>query len=405
MGRLFWKLFAALFLAFFSTGMLVGSVVSWQHHLPRWIAASYHSALSTSSCTTPPCSNGLSATDTLAPPSLSSQPTSPPPSTDVPALTSLEGSTVGWLSPLAYGVTFGLSLLFAGLLAWAISQPVRLMLGHLKSAAETTVVTPVRPMLSASHYEFTELGEAYDAIALRLQNMVKSQSNMLHHVSHELRSPLARIQMAVGLVMQNPKKLPTAIERIELEALRMDRMIAELLEIFRFESGMHTLQQTAVNLNSLLSVIVSDVQFEREEAKLRLALPDAMVWVNGQGELLQRAIENVVRNALKYGPQGGIVSIGLYLNPRTAEAVLEIEDQGKGVPDDELEHIFKPFVRGSHTAMIEGHGIGLALTKHIIEAHGGFIKAVNLHPTGFMLRIHLPVRPAVADSSVADNQA
>ncbi len=400
MGRLFWKLFAALFVAFFSTGVLVGSVVAWQHSLPHWIEASYDAAHTSDVCATPPCAPVVSPAESQSTPS--------------PALTSGErpsaaSPTAGFLfwslSPQVYSLIFALSSLFAGLFAWAISQPVRLMLGHLKSAAETTVVTPVRPMLSPSHAEFTELGEAYDAIALRLQNMVKSQSKMLHHVSHELRSPLARIQMAVGLLMQNPKKLPTAIERIELEALRMDRMIAELLEIFRFESGMQALQMTAVNLNSLLSVIVSDSQFEREEAKLQLHLPESSIWVNGQSELLQRAIENVVRNALKYGPQSGWVNIRLHQNEQTAEAVLEIEDEGKGVPDHELEHIFKPFVRGSHTAMIEGHGIGLALTKQMIEAHGGFIQAVNLHPVGFMVRIHLPLCPSTPDSSTADNQA
>ncbi|MDP8567249.1 sensor histidine kinase [Methylophilus aquaticus] len=283
------------------------------------------------------------------------------------------------------------SLIFAGVLAWSISHPIKLLLEHLKRAADGDLQTRVSPRIGASHDEFSDLGEAFDLMATRLNNMIKSQSNMLHHVSHELRSPLARIQMAVGLVMQNPKKMQDCMQRVELEAIRMEKMIAELLEIFRLESGMQRLRRTEVDMVTLLKSIISDVQFERQDARIQLVLPQTQVILSGHLELLHRAIENVIRNAVKYGPPEGEVTVELQLSVRTGEVVVEVQDQGRGVAQQELLQIFKPFVRGRETTQIEGHGIGLAITKHIVEAHGGFVRAANLNPAGFMLRIHLPV--------------
>jgi two-component system, OmpR family, sensor kinase len=282
------------------------------------------------------------------------------------------------------------SAIFAGVLAWSISHPIKLLLEHLRTAADGNLLVRVSPKITVSHDEFAELGAAFDLMALRLNSMIKSQSNMLHHVSHELRSPLARIQMAVGLVMQNPKKVQSSLQRVELEAVRMEKMIAELLEIFRLESGMQKLQKTDVDLKGLLAGIVGDVQFEKQDARIHLDMPDSVILIHGQLELLQRAIENVVRNAVKYGPLLGEVSIELQRSERTGEVIIEVQDQGSGVEQQELEQIFKPFIRGRSASQIDGHGIGLAMTKHIVEAHGGYVKAANLTPVGFMVRIHLP---------------
>lgn len=373
MGRLFWKLFAALFLALISTVITVGNIVQWElNH-----KALHHREVQQ------PCR---------------------PPATCPPAVIEEDEAQLGTWRVLNYAqlsLNFPISALlfcliasavFAGILAWSISHPVKLLLEHLKSAANGELPAVISPKITASHDEFSELAEAFDLMTSRIDNMIKSQSKMLHHVSHELRSPLARIQMAVGLVMQNPKKMQSSLQRVELEAVRMERMIAELLEIFRFESGMHKLQKTEVDLKGLLIGIVGDVLFEKHEAKVRLDMPEDDVVVEGQLELLQRAIDNVIRNAVKYGPEDGIVSIELQHSARTGEVTLEVRDQGEGVDPQELEQIFRPFVRGRRASQVDGHGIGLAMTKHIVEAHAGFVKAANLTPYGFMIRIHLPTR-------------
>jgi two-component system, OmpR family, sensor kinase len=375
MGRLFWKLFAAFFLALISTVITVGNIVQWELHHKTAHLHPHSSAQSSPSA--------ASSRDAAG-------------STNTVSNIEYSPNELNYLylllnfpfSALVFCVIA--SAIFAGVLAWSISHPTRLLLEHLKNAATGQPLAQVSPKITASHDEFAELGVAFDLMAMRLNNMIKSQSNMLHHVSHELRSPLARIQMAVGLVMQNPKKMQSSLQRVELEAVRMEKMIAELLEIFRLESGMHKLQKIDVDLKGLLSTIVSDVQFEKQEAQIQLDMPEGPIIIQAQLELLQRAIENVIRNAVKYGPLLGVVTIELLLSERTGEVIIEVHDEGKGVDQQELEHIFRPFVRGRSASQIDGHGIGLAMTKHIVEAHGGYVKAANLSPTGFMLRIHLP---------------
>jgi two-component system OmpR family sensor kinase len=383
MGRLFWKLFAALFLALISTVITVGNIVQWelhQKHAHMQQTPSQTSSQSASSRSTP---------------SLNSQ------NQNIPGYVH-SASELNYVELLLnfpfWALMFCLvtSAIFAGVLAWSISHPIKLLLEHLKTAADGNLLVRVSPKITVSHDEFSELGAAFDLMALRLNSMIKSQSNMLHHVSHELRSPLARIQMAVGLVMQNPKKMQSSLQRVELEAVRMEKMIAELLEIFRLESGMQKLQKTDLDLKSLLSSIVGDVQFEKQDARIRLDMPDNVILIYGQLELLQRAIENVVRNAVKYGPMLGVVAIELQRSERTGEVIIEVQDQGSGVEQQELEQIFKPFIRGRSASQIDGHGIGLAMTKHIIEAHGGYVKASNLSPIGFMVRIHLPLTTSSA---------
>jgi two-component system, OmpR family, sensor kinase len=375
MGRLFWKLFAALFLALISTVITVGNIVQWELHQK---AAHTHSFPAQSSALTTQ-SASLPATPVASQPGhlhLSNE------------LNYVELLLNFPLSALVFCVIT--SAIFAGVLAWSISHPIKLLLEHLRTAADGNLLVRVSPKITVSHDEFAELGAAFDLMALRLNSMIKSQSNMLHHVSHELRSPLARIQMAVGLVMQNPKKVQSSLQRVELEAVRMEKMIAELLEIFRLESGMQKLQKTDVDLKGLLAGIVGDVQFEKQDARIHLDMPDSIILIHGQLELLQRAIENVVRNAVKYGPLLGEVAIELQRSERTGEVIIEVQDQGSGVEQQELEQIFKPFIRGRSASQIDGHGIGLAMTKHIVEAHGGYVKAANLSPVGFMVRIHLP---------------
>ncbi|MGQ2965896.1 ATP-binding protein [Methylophilus sp.] len=375
MGRLFWKLFAALFLALISTVITVGNIVQWELHQKN---AHTHGLPSQSSA-------------------LTIQSASHPAKTDAGQSGHFHLSNELNYVELLLNFPFSAlvfcvitSTIFAGVLAWSISHPIKLLLEHLRTAADGNLLVRVSPKITVSHDEFAELGAAFDLMALRLNSMIKSQSNMLHHVSHELRSPLARIQMAVGLVMQNPKKMQSSLQRVELEAVRMEKMIAELLEIFRLESGMQKLQKTDLDLKSLLAGIVGDVQFEKQDARIHLDMPDSSILIYGQLELLQRAIENVVRNAVKYGPALGEVSIELQRSERTGEVIIEVQDQGSGVEQQELEQIFKPFIRGRSASQIDGHGIGLAMTKHIVEAHGGYVKAANLSPVGFMVRIHLP---------------
>jgi len=239
--------------------------------------------------------------------------------------------------------------------------------------------------------ELTDLGHDFDAMASRLGSLLQGQTKLLHHVSHELRSPLTRIQMALGLVRQNPVKIDTFLDRIELEANRMDRLVGELLELSRLESGVVQIKKETLDLSQLLNSIVEDAQFEATAKQIKLHLTlDENCTLQGQPDLLYRAIENVVRNAIKYGPDDGEVSISCTHQTHDPYLHIRVTDQGAGVSASELEDIFKPFVRGISGSQTSGHGVGLAITKQVVEAHGGSVSAQNLSPYGFYVEMTLP---------------
>jgi len=197
--------------------------------------------------------------------------------------------------------------------------------------------------------------------------------------------------MALGLALQSPQRAESSLHRIELEAERMDKMIGELLELSRFESGMVELKKESFVLNELFDMIVEDAAFEASHKRIRIALnaPQTMQ-ISGQQDLIYRAIENVVRNAVKYAPNDSIVNMDCKLEAAGKWIEITIIDQGAGVLDTELEDIFKPFVRGHSGSQVVGHGVGLAITKQVVEAHGGKVWATNLKPHGFSITMRLP---------------
>jgi two-component system, OmpR family, sensor kinase len=169
-------------------------------------------------------------------------------------------------------------------------------------------------------------------------------------------------------------------------------MIGELLELSRFESGMVEIKKESFFLNDLLETIVEDASFEASNKRIRIVFNSAQpVFLLGQQDLIYRAIENVVRNAIKYAPNESVVTMDCLLRASDKEVALVITDQGAGVLETELEDIFKPFVRGHSGSQVVGHGVGLAITKQVTEAHGGKVYAKNLKPYGFSITITLPV--------------
>ena len=251
--------------------------------------------------------------------------------------------------------------------------------------------------------ELADLGKAFDLMASRLGALIQSQTRLLHQVSHELRSPLARMQIAVGLARQQPDKLESSLMRIERESERMDSLVGELLELSRLESGMMKIEKEPVDLNELLFTVVEDARFEGLAKNITvdydaLQLEATPVVLSAQQDLLHRAIDNVVRNALKYSPNGSRVCIATLLEPlytnhfsTDKNVTITITNNGPGVADDELENIFQPFFRGSNTHSADGHGVGLAIAKQVIDAHGGAITAINHKVGGLVIVIKLPL--------------
>jgi two-component system OmpR family sensor kinase len=282
------------------------------------------------------------------------------------------------------------SLTFSALLAWYLTRPIRNLRWAFDAAAAGRLETRVSPRMGRRRDEIADLGRDFDRMALQLQKLVSAQRRLLHDVSHELRSPLARLQAAIGLARQEPAKVEPSLERIEREASRLDHMVGEVLALARLESGTATRPKERVDLAYLAANIAEDARFEAEAAGRALrfhAEGDAPVM--GDADLLHRAVENVVRNAVKFTREGTSVEV----NVRTTKhsAVLIVADEGPGITSAELAKIFDPFYRGEAGNGTPGFGLGLAIAQRAIDAHGGTIRAANAPAGGLEVRIELPL--------------
>jgi two-component system OmpR family sensor kinase len=285
------------------------------------------------------------------------------------------------------------SLLFAVLLAWYFSRPIRALRLAFEAAAGGDLAPRFGNAAGKRSSELNDLGRDFDRMTARLRSLIDGQTRLLHDVSHELRSPLARLQAAIGLAHQQPDKIAASLERIERESVRMDKLVGELLTLSRLEAGALHASQEEISMAELLEQIADDARYEAASQGSTVALHgEADAMVIGQADLLARAIENVVRNAVKHSGQGGAVQLELEPRPELRQLRIRVLDDGPGVAAADLENIFQPFFRGSTSA--EGHGLGLAIAQHVIQAHGGSIKAANRTAGGLRVEIVLPLAAA-----------
>ena len=284
------------------------------------------------------------------------------------------------------------SLLFSVLLAWYFSRPIRALRQAFDAAAGGDLAPRFGAGSGKRSSELNDLGRDFDRMTARLRNLIDGQTRLLHDVSHELRSPLARLQAAIGLAHQQPEKLAASLERIERESVRMDKLVGELLTLARLEAGAIKANQEEINMGELLDQIADDANYEASSQQRSVVQEgEADVLVAGQADLLGRAIENVVRNAIKHSPEGGMVQLQTLLLPDARQLRIRVLDRGPGVAPADLATIFQPFFRSS-SASVEGHGLGLAIAQHVIEAYGGNIKATNRADGGLCVEMVLPVK-------------
>ncbi len=260
--------------------------------------------------------------------------------------------------------------------------------------------------------EVAQLVRDFDAMAERLEQSVNAQARLLNDVSHELRSPLARLNVALALARQRAGlQAQSALERIELEADRLNELIGSLLAIARLENGDEGTRQDPVSLGELIESIALDADFEAQMRNCRVEptiVEDCTVM--GSEILLHRAIENIVRNAIRYTREGTNVQVVLEPNAgaEPAQAIIRVTDSGPGVPEELLGKLFRPFyrvddARGRQTG---GVGLGLAIAERAIRLHGGTVTARNRPEGGLLVEIHLPrsggrIAPEITGSSVS----
>ena len=284
------------------------------------------------------------------------------------------------------------------LLSWYLTKPiVRLRMATRQLAAGDLTARTGAPASKRSD-EVASLMRDFDAMAERLETLVKAQSRLLNDISHELRSPLARLNVALGLARQRAgMESADMLDRIELEASRLNELIGRILTLARLEDGEQRVPQTPVPLDELVANVTEDAEFEAQarHCHVRSTIPEGDWRVRGNDSLLHCAVENVVRNAIRYTQEGTSVEIELARQESThgAEAVLRVGDSGPGVPPAALEKLFEPFYRldDARGRLTGGVGLGLAITERAVRFHGGKVRAFNRGEGGLLVEICLPL--------------
>jgi len=229
-------------------------------------------------------------------------------------------------------------------------------------------------------------------MADKLQKLVEKERHLLHHVSHEMRSPLARMQAIIGLIHVQPQKQEQHLQRLESELGRMDLLVGELLTLSRLETSDLPITLEPLSLVPLIKQIVDDNQAiamqHQQTLSWQCEIPETAM-VKANESYLYRAFDNVVRNAINYSPDGSEIKVYLHEGGKQQWQV-DISDNGPGVAENQLPHIFTAFYRADSSANKPGTGLGLALTKHIIDRHHGKIYADNQQPKGLSMHFLLP---------------
>lgn len=282
------------------------------------------------------------------------------------------------------------SLIFAALLAWYFARPIRNLRSAFEAVANGKLETRIGMAMDGRKDELADLGHDFDRMASRLQSLMEAQRRLLHDVSHELRSPLARLQAATDLMQQQPERAPELIARLQRDTGRIDSLVGELLTLARLDSGMAERMNESVDMLEIIDYIAQDARFEADakQCAVDVSLPD-YIDIRGNHELLFRAIENVVRNAVLHSPPGGRVGIAVSRDANARWAIA-VTDSGSGVAPAEIEKIFEPFFRSQSGAEHSGYGLGLAITRRVVQAHGGTVSATNRSEGGLSVIISLP---------------
>lgn len=287
-----------------------------------------------------------------------------------------------WGSTTAYWRLAGIlltSLILCYLLALYLTSPIRKIREATQRLAAGDLQARVADKVGRRHDELADLAHDFDDMAERIESLITSQQRLSRDVSHELRSPLARLNVALEIAKQksNSDALPM-LERIETESLRLNEMISRLLILARLESGAEDVEKLRLDLSELVRDVAADAQFEAQAKGKFVEVSSAdSCAVMGNENLLRSAIENVLRNAVKYTADRTLVDVSLA--KENGHAILKVSDHGGGVPEDELANLFRPFYRvgEDRTRKTGGSGLGLSIAERAVKAHKGKIIARN----------------------------
>lgn len=282
-------------------------------------------------------------------------------------------------------------------LARYVTAPVVKLRSATHQLADGDLSVRVGSKIGSRRDELADLARDFDSMALRLDSLINGQRRLLGDISHELRSPLARLNVALELARQRSgPEAKSAHDRIEREAERLNLLIGQLLTITRLENDVDGITRQRVDLATLVREVASDADFESRVMRrgVRVTGSDECA-VHGNPELLRSAVENVVRNAVSYTAQDTEVEVALrrVQSSGQGEAVVTVRDHGPGAPETVLGDLFKPFYRvdDARDRQTGGAGLGLAITDRAVRLHGGIVRAENAVGGGLAVEIRLPL--------------
>jgi two-component system sensor histidine kinase CpxA len=305
------------------------------------------------------------------------------------------------------GLGIGIAILTSGLmcylLAWSMTSPVSRLRKAAQSLAAGDLTARAGAPAGRRGDELSELMRDFDRMAERIETLVDSQSRLLKDVSHELRSPLARLSVALGLARQRAAtassevapELELSLNRIELEADRLNQLIQRLLTISRLESGTDGFRKSVLSLRELVEQVAHDAEYESANRHCRVTADPADEYlVEADPDLLRSAVENVVRNATRYTAEGTTVEVQVerQSDPHGEQIVVRVLDSGPGVPEEALPKIIEPFYRldDARNRQTGGAGLGLSIADRAVRLHGGQLRASNRKEGGLQVEIRIP---------------
>jgi two-component system, OmpR family, sensor kinase len=293
------------------------------------------------------------------------------------------------------GSQLALSLLLVGAIGWwvarSVSRPVEAMRAATRKMAAGEFTTRVDKQWSNAHDELGQLASDFNGMAERIEVLVAHDRGVLQDLSHELRSPLARLHLILDLAQHSatPDEAAAHFKHAEREIARMDRMTAEMLALSRLEGGLPGMERDSFDIAELVKERLDAAHVEAEARGIDLQVHSTgPVFVWGSGILLERALDNIIANAIKFSPDRGSVDVDVEQHQQSA--IVRIRDHGPGVPPEELGLLFRPFFRGTNAVHANGHGLGLAIVHRVVHVHGGDVVAQNAEGGGLAITMRLP---------------
>lgn len=291
-----------------------------------------------------------------------------------------------WRPISAIVITLIVLMIFSLFLTLSITRPLKKLRQAVDDLGRTEYQKNSLSRLASRKDEFGVLAKDFSLMGEHLQTLIDSQRQLLRDVSHELRSPLARLKITTALLERSTEQERSKLsDRLSLECDRLEALISEILTLARLDSVPSN--KTTISLYDLLHKLKEDAKIIAPEQSIILSIPNTLI-INGWGDRIERALDNLIRNALRFNPAGKPIEISA--TQENEQAHIIIRDHGIGVNENYLAELSKPFFRVPEQTS-KGYGLGLAISRRAIESHGGKIFFKNHSDEGFVVEVILPI--------------